>query len=205
MLDPGCNAGYWSLLAAEAHADFVLGIDAREVHIEQANLVFEAKGVDRSRYRFEQGNVFAHRIEERFDIALCLGLLDHVAKPVELFALMTRAAELIVLDTEISRAKESAFDVTSLLDPDSVVDHEMVLIPSRQAIYDLAGEFAMAAVPLALNMTDYSGLLDSERGRRLAFICSASTALSVLDAEKRPPLLPWWVSTLLPRRSRRGS
>ena len=34
VLDLGCNAGYWSLLAAEAHADFVVGIDAREVHIE---------------------------------------------------------------------------------------------------------------------------------------------------------------------------
>ena len=206
VLDLGCNAGYWSLLAAEAQADFVLGIDAREVHIEQANLVFEAKGVDRSRYRFEQGNVFAHRIDERFDIALCLGLLDHVAKPVELFELMTRAgADLIVLDTEISRSKESLFDVTSLYDSDSVVDHELVLIPSRQAIYDLAAEFGMAAVPLALNMTDYSGLLDYERGRRLAFICSASTPLSGLDAEKRPPLLPWWVSSLLPRRMRHGS
>jgi SAM-dependent methyltransferase len=205
VLDLGCNAGYWSLLAAEAQADFVLGIDAREVYIEQANLVFEAKGVDRSRYRFEQGNVFAHRIDERFDIVLCLGLLDHVAKPVELFELMTRAgAELIVLDNEISRAKESMFDVSSLFDPESAVDHELVLIPSRHAIYDLAAEFEMAAVPLALNMTDYTGLLDYERGRRRAFICSASTPLSGLEVEQRPPRLPWWVRALLPRRRGRS-
>jgi tRNA (mo5U34)-methyltransferase len=206
VLDLGCNAGYWSLLAAEAHADFVLGVDAREVHIEQANLVFEAKGVDRSRYRFEHGNLFTHPIEGRYDVVLCLGLLDHVAKPVELFDVMARSGpELIVLDTEISRSKESVFDVASLHDPDSVVDHEMVLIPSRQAIYELAGEFGMAAVPLAPNMTDYTGMLDYERGRRLAFICSASIPLSGLAIERRPPLLPWWAGALLPRRRGRGS
>ena len=159
----------------------------RQVHIEQANLVLEAKGVDRSRYRFEQGNLFTHPIEGRYDVVLCLGLLDHVAKPVELFDVMARSGpELIVLDTEISRSKESVFDVASLHDPDSVVDHEMVLIPSRQAIYELAGEFGMAAVPLAPNMTDYTGMLDYQRGRRLAFICSASIPLSGLAIERRP-------------------
>jgi tRNA (mo5U34)-methyltransferase len=96
VLDLGCNAGYWSLLAAEAHADFVLGVDAREVHIEQANLVFEAKGLDRSRYRFEQGNLFRHPIEGRYDVVLCLGLLDHVAKPVELFDVMARSGPELI-------------------------------------------------------------------------------------------------------------
>jgi hypothetical protein len=76
------------------------------VHIEQANLVFEAKGVDRSRYRFGQGNLFTHPIEGRYDVVLCLGLLDLVAKPVELFDVLARSGpELVVLDTEISRSK----------------------------------------------------------------------------------------------------
>src|SRR5207248_2573923 len=107
------------------------------------------------RFEFEQGIAtrppdpgMANRHEQRrrYDVVLCLGLLDHVAKPVELFDVMARSGpELIVLDTEISRSKESVFDVASLHDPDSVVDHEMVLVPSRQAIYDLAGEFGMAA------------------------------------------------------------
>ena len=91
VLDLGCNAGFWSLQALEAGADFVLGVDARQMHVDQANLVFEAKGTDPSRYRFETGNVFEHELAERFDVVLCLGLLDHVAKPVELFELMTRA------------------------------------------------------------------------------------------------------------------
>jgi tRNA (mo5U34)-methyltransferase len=201
VLDLGCNAGFWSLLALEAGAEFVLGIDARASHIEQATLVFEAKQLERARYRFEQGNVFTHEIAERFDVVLCLGLLEHVAKPVELFELMDGVgAELIVLDTEISRAGSSLFEVARLYDPQSVVEHELVLVPSREAIFELASEFGFSAVPLALNMTDYGGLTDYERGRRLAFICSRATPLGGLAIERRPPLLPWWLKALVPWR-----
>src|SRR5262245_22807001 len=48
VLDLGCNAGYWSLLAVEAGCEFVLGIDGRVTHVEQAEFVFEARGIDRS-------------------------------------------------------------------------------------------------------------------------------------------------------------
>jgi predicted RNA methylase len=44
VLDLGCNAGFFSLTAIEAGCDFVLGIDGRQTHIDQANLVFEVKG-----------------------------------------------------------------------------------------------------------------------------------------------------------------
>jgi tRNA (mo5U34)-methyltransferase len=205
VLDLGCNAGFFSLHSLEAQAEFALGIDARASHIEQASLVFEAKQLERARYRFEEGNVFTHEIAERFDVVLCLGLLEHVAKPVELFELMAGVgAELIVLDTEISRAGWSLFEVSRLYDAHSVVDHELVLVPSREAIFELASEFGFSAVPLALNMTDYRGLTDYERGRRLAFICSRGTPLTGLAIERRPPLLPWWLKALVPRR-RRGA
>ena len=45
VLDLGCNAGFWSLAAIEADADFVLGIDGRQMHIDQASLVFEANDI----------------------------------------------------------------------------------------------------------------------------------------------------------------
>jgi tRNA (mo5U34)-methyltransferase len=73
VLDLGCNAGFWSLQALEAGADFVLGVDAGQVHVDQANLVFEAKAADPTRYRFETGNVFGHALSERFDVVFCLG------------------------------------------------------------------------------------------------------------------------------------
>ena len=64
MLDLGCNAGFWSLAAIEAGAEFVLGVDARQSYLDQAALVFEAKGIDPSRYRFERANVFEVALAE---------------------------------------------------------------------------------------------------------------------------------------------
>ncbi len=88
VLDLGCNAGYWALCAIEAGCDFVVGIDGRQMHIDQANFVFEVNDVDRSRYRFLTGNVFDVDLRTwgEFDIVLCFGLLYHVSSPVQLLA-----------------------------------------------------------------------------------------------------------------------
>lgn len=206
VLDLGCNAGFWSLQALEAGADFVLGVDASQMAIDQANLVFEAKEVDPARYRFETGNVFEHVLSERFDVVLCLGLLDHVAKPVELFELMARAgAEVIVIDTEVSRSRTSVFEVDSLYEAKKVVDHRLVLIPSRDALTELAAQFGFDTVALAQNMTDYAGMSDYRRQRRLAFVCSTQATLQALVGEPRSAL-PWWVMALRATRAaaRRG-
>lgn len=201
VLDLGCNAGFWSLLAIEAGADFVLGVDGQQTYIDQAELVFEAKDIEASRYRFEQGNIFEHDFAERFDVVLCLGLLDHVSKPVELFELMAGVgAELIVIDTEVSRARSSLFEMDTLYDRQSAVDHQMVLIPSRLAVIELAGQFGFKTVPLAQNITDYTGMKDYRRERRLAFICSKKLPLDALPSAKSAPLAPWWMQIPNPRR-----
>ena len=195
MLDLECNAGLWSLLALQAGAEFVLGIDGRKMFIEQAELVFAAKEVERDRYRFEFANIFEHEFTESFDVVLCLGLLDHTAKPVSLFELIRQvdASVVLIVDTDISRARSSVFEVSNLGDPQSVVDFEMVLIPSRLAVIELAAQFGFSAVPRAQNMTDYTGMKDYGDQRRLAFICSRGVILEGLGAESRP-LAPWWVT-----------
>ncbi len=187
VLDLGCNAGFWSLAAIDAGAEFVLGIDAREEFIEQAELVFEAKRIERARYRFERANVFDAELDGSFDVVLCLGLIEQVAKPVELFELMRGAgAELIVIDTAVSRARSSSFELGRLSDPRRVLEHEIVLIPSRQAVLDLAREFGFRAVPLALETSDWRGMDDYRSNRRLAFICSKGVPLDSVRAAQRP-------------------
>lgn len=186
VLDLGCNAGFWAHHAMAAGADFLLGVDARERQLDQARLVFEAKGVDPARYRFEEANVFGHDFGERFDLVLCLGLLYHVSKPMELFETMAGVgAELIVIDTIISPSEESVFKVRR--EPVdkwlNAADMETVLIPSRQAVIDLAAQFGFKTVPLALNMTDLRGLGEYQERRRLAFICSKSRSLDELASE----------------------
>jgi tRNA (mo5U34)-methyltransferase len=210
ILDLGCNAGFFSLLAVEAGADFVLGVDAREMFIEQAGLVFEARDIDRSRYSFEVGNVFTHSFQQRFDTVLCLGLLDQVCKPVELFEVMSGVgAQTIVLDTDISRSNASVLALSSLYDKRAVVDYETILIPSRQALFELAAQFGYRAVCLAPNFSDYTGLTDYRDERRRAFICSRSRPLSGFEEEPAHGLMPWWLRALRraagARHGRRGA
>lgn len=204
VLDLGCSAGFWALQAAEAGADFVLGIDARDWHVEQAKLVFEAKGIDPARWRFEQANVFGYELRERFDVVLCLGLLDHVAKPVELFETIAAAEpQLVVIDTQISRSRTSIFEVDTLYQRENAIDYATVLIPSRLALVELAAQFGFQTVALPQNITDYAGMRDYLHQRRLAFVCAKDPALlEGLEGEKRSSA-PWWVTAAAARR--RGS
>lgn len=192
VLDLGCSSGYWALEAIEAGAEFVLGIDGRETYIEQARLVFEAKGIDPGRYRFERANIFEHAIEERFDVVLCLGLLNVVAKPVALFELMSACeAPLIVLDTGLSRAPTKLFEVSHLLESRNKIDYGMVLVPTRRAVVELAGQFGYQAVPLALNMTDDTSMEDYRSQQRLAFICAKGVPTAGVPTEPEPHRNAW--------------
>ena len=194
VLDLGCNAGFWSLAAVDAGAEFVLGVDAGERYIEQAELVFEAKGVDRARYRFERADVLQDELQGHFDVVLCLGLLDHVARPFELFERMARTgAELLVIDTEVSRARLSVFELARLYNADDAVEYPLVLVPSRSAVLELAAQFGFDALALAPAITDYTGMSDYRRERRLAFICSRETPLAGVTPAPEKARLPWWV------------
>jgi tRNA (mo5U34)-methyltransferase len=200
VLDLGCNAGYFSLLAVQAGADFVLGVDGRGEAIEQAELVFEAEGIARERYRFDAANVFEHPPSESFDVVLCLGFFDVTARPLELFALMrATGAELIVIDTGISRISSSYFEVSWLSEPSNAIDHQITLLPSREAIVEMAREFGYETVALAHEMGDYSGVEDYRRGQRLAFVCSRQTSLGSLEAAPAQTRWPWWADALHPR------
>ncbi len=194
VLDMGCNAGYFSLLAIEAGADYVLGVDGRQPYVEQAQLVFEANGINPSRYRFQQGDVLEYDPGEDFDLVLCLGVMDRLAKPVELFERIAGVgAELVVIDTEVSRSRLALFEVATLYDTSDVMGYPLVLIPSREALVDLARQLGFETVALALNITDFTGLSDYHRERRLAFICSKGPSLDALPAQPPAPSVPWWL------------
>ena len=195
VLDLGCSSGYWALEAIAAGADFVLGIDGRDTYIEQAELVFEAKGVDKSRYRFEQANVFEYELREQFDVVLCLGLLNVVSKPVALFELMSASgAPLIVIDTGLSRAPTKLFEVAHLLESRNKIDYGMVLVPTRRAVFELAGQFGYETTALALNIEDYTRMEDYGSGERLAFICAKGVPLGGLSSEPEPHRNAWVAS-----------
>lgn len=189
VLDLGCNAGYWSLKAIEAGADYVLGVDGRQMHVDQANLVFQAKEIEPQRYKFRTGNVFTDDFagEGPFDIVLCLGLLYHVSKPVELIERIAAInTDVLLIDTEVSGLSGVVWRTRreSLDEPRNAIDYEQVFIPSRLGVIELARAFGYAAVALQVDASSYSGMSGYVRGKRVAFMCAKKTDLSSLPKTK---------------------
>ncbi len=188
VLDLGCNAGFWSLAALDAGADYVLGIDARQTHIDQANLVFDVKGVERDRYRFQLSDVFELELNEQpFDIVLCLGLLYHVSKP---FELMERIAmwndDLLVIDTTLDALVPGAYfrvAYQDLDDPRAAVDRPIALHPTSPAVKKLASHCGYRCVMLQPRFTSWEGSGSYRNGSRRAFVCAKRTALDDLHTE----------------------
>ncbi len=185
VLDLGCNAGFWSLHAIEAGCDFVLGIDGRQMHVDQANFVFETKGIDPRRYRFERHNLFDLDFSAfgRFDIVLCLGLLYHVNKPIELFEKIAMVNDdLLLIDTAVDSADDALLRLVRepLADPRNSADYELVFWPTRRAVFDMVGLFGYDTVMLVPDFDDYTGLEDFRAGGRRVFFCSRKTDLSCL-------------------------
>jgi len=185
VLDLGCNAGFWSLKAIEAGCEYVLGVDGRQMHIDQANLVFLAKGIDPTRYHFRTGNVFTddYSGDGQFDVVLCLGLMYHVSKPVELLEKIAAVnTDIMVIDTEVSGVGGASLTLRreTLDEPRNAVDYETVFIPSRRAVIELARSFGYTVAPLTPSASSYRGMRGYLRGKRVAFLCAKRTALSGL-------------------------
>jgi hypothetical protein len=103
-------------------------------------------------------------------------------------------AELLVIDTALSGAGSSFFEVSHLEEPDA--HGELVLVPTREAVIELAARSGYNAVALARNISDYAGMEDYRRLRRLAFICSRSASLQMLPREAGSPLAARWTTML---------
>jgi len=186
VLDLGCNAGFWSLHAIESGCDFVLGIDGREMHIEQASLVFDVNRIEKERYRFVQANLFETDFAAlgKFDVVLCLGLLYHVSKPIELMERIAGVgSDVVVIDTHLSSVGGAHFEIVheSIEDPRSAVDRELVLWPTRQAVRDMAQLFGYDVRMLKPRFADYTGARDYREGHRRAFLCAKRTDLGALQ------------------------
>ncbi len=191
VLDLGCNAGWWSLRAVTSGADYVLGIDGRRMHVDQANFVFEAKGVDRERYDFVEANLFDLDLKTfgEFDVVFCFGLLYHISKPMELMERVSAVnTDLLVVDTVVSRAGGSYFEVRQedLEEPRHAVDYELVMVPTVRAMHDLGRQFGYSTVTLKPDFADYRGSADFRSGGRRAFFCAKRTDLGNVPAEVEP-------------------
>jgi tRNA (mo5U34)-methyltransferase len=194
VLDLACNAGYWSLAAIEAGADYVLGIEGRQMHVDQASFVFEVKEVERDRYDFFVGDIFETDFRQfgTFDVVLYLGLMYHISKPMELMEKISEVNDdILVIDTTLAKASGSFLKIVPQ-DPDSymsAVDRPLAMRPTKQAVRDLAEHAGYSIVTLepdfrnAKDEPDWKGVQDYRNGTRRAFICAKKTDLSHLSAK----------------------
>jgi tRNA (mo5U34)-methyltransferase len=187
VLDLACNAGFWSWCSIEAGCDYVLGIDGRQMHTEQANFVFEVKEVEKSRYDFVAGDIFATDLTRfgNFDVVLCPGLMYHVNKPMELMEKISALnSDLLLIDTRLSDLPGSAI---------SIRKGGRKMHPTREAVRDMAQQCGYSVsvlkpdfgTPGAVEHPNAFGDYWSKRGRR-AFICAKKTDLGRLAVETEP-------------------
>jgi 2-polyprenyl-3-methyl-5-hydroxy-6-metoxy-1,4-benzoquinol methylase len=194
VLDLASNAGYWSLATIEAGADYVLGIEGRQMHVDQASFVFDIKEVERDRYDFVMGDIFETDFRQfgTFDVVMCLGLMYHISKPMELMEKISEVNDdILVVDTTLSMASGSFLKIVPQ-DPDSymsAVDRSIAMRPTKRAVRDLAEHFGYSVVTLKPNFRNakgehaWTGGNDYRGGSRRAFICAKKTDLSHLSAK----------------------
>jgi len=194
VLDLACNAGYWSLASIEAGADYVLGIEGRQMHVDQASLVFDVKEVHRDRYDFVVGDIFETDFRQfgTFDVVLCLGLMYHISKPIELMEKISEVNDdILIVDTTLSKAGGAFFKIVPQ-NPDSpmsAVDRSVALRPTRRAVLELAEHFGYSIVTLEPDFRNakgepaWAGGHDYRGGSRRAFVCAKKTDLSHLSAK----------------------
>lgn len=101
-IDLASHQGWFALQLAGAGLRDVLGIDARERHVEDSNLMARAQGEEG--VRFEPSDLFDLDVEERgrFDVVLMLGLLYHLENPVGALRIAhALCRRIFVIETQI--------------------------------------------------------------------------------------------------------
>jgi tRNA (mo5U34)-methyltransferase len=137
VLDIACNSGFWSIQCALLGAD-VVGFDGRPELIKQAELIKSIVGTDNVEFRvLDFWNMTPAALGGTFDTVLNLGILYHLANPLEALQLTkAMARSYVLLDTEVYPSKEpllklrweEAFDIRSS------TTTGIVVVPSKNGI-----------------------------------------------------------------------
>jgi 2-polyprenyl-3-methyl-5-hydroxy-6-metoxy-1,4-benzoquinol methylase len=71
VLDAGCGSGYWGRMVADKFKVSVLGVDINPF------LLAKAKTMASKTQRFKEANLLSLKLNERFDLIICGGILHH--------------------------------------------------------------------------------------------------------------------------------
>ena len=101
-LDLASHQGWFAVKMAQAGFSSVLGIDARESHVSDSELISEIYGLDH--LAFKQGDIHTQDAGQlgQFDAVLMLGLLYHLENPVGALRICRALCKnLCIIETQI--------------------------------------------------------------------------------------------------------
>ncbi len=101
-LDLASHQGWFAVKMAQAGFSSVLGIDARESHVSDSELISEIYGLDH--LAFKQGDIHTQDAGQlgQFDVVLMLGLLYHLENPVGALRICRALCKnLCIIETQI--------------------------------------------------------------------------------------------------------
>jgi len=188
ILDVGCNSGFWSLLAIENGCDSIVGIDGRQMHIDQANFVFEVKEINKSKYEFIGGNVFDLDFSKYgdFDIVMCLGFFHHMNRQMQLLEKIAEVnSDMLILETRVSRLPGSFMQLMNEQTDHyaNSIDYTLTMLPTKKSVLSMTREFEYKSIILKPQPPHNEALENYRTNRRKAFICSKQSDLSIFPAE----------------------
>jgi tRNA (mo5U34)-methyltransferase len=138
VLDVACNAGFWCLQAVNSGAAHVLGVDARSLHIDQAELVRDAYGIDPDRLEYRVLNIYDLSPESVgvFDLCLAFRVLHHLRHPMlALDRLRAVCRALLVVDVRLTQDEGCVLKIHGEDTSESLYGVDgLALRPSKTAI-----------------------------------------------------------------------
>jgi hypothetical protein len=155
VLDMASHDGRWSFAALKAGARHVVGIEAREDLVDNAERTFAEYGVDRSSYRFIASDLFAALAREDFevDVVLCLGFYYHTLRYPELLAGIRRHdPQYLIVDTTVIPSQKPVIKVA--VDKAEYESHATADSFSHGSL-TLVGVPSMPALELMLGVYDF--------------------------------------------------
>ena len=176
------------MCAVEAGCDYVLGLDGRQMHVDQANFVFEVKEIENRRYDFVAGNLFDVNLRRfgTFDVVLCLGLMYHISKHMVFMEKISEVnSDVLRVDTSLSTLLGPYLEIRHepLEEPRRAADYELVMSPTWEGAHELVRQFGYSVVTLKPRFEGYAGARSYQKGERGAFLCAKRTGISHVPVE----------------------
>lgn len=167
VLDLACHCGVFSLDLAARGAKAAHGVEFREKNLNQARFLADYYRVGNA--SFEQGDVYALDPGRRADVILCLGILYHVVRPVDLVEFCFRNCDrFAVIDTVCHKEPISAYKVVGGKNTESAIEgtRSIEMQPTYRAVVDTMREVGFADVIEVVGTCDQPIELYSDFSRR---------------------------------------